>query len=83
MSTFITETGSVYEVDTDGRRARRLAGKADPTANMKEDGQWRGYQAVRLIAPGLRVMFEWGFETRGDGLKYRQTLTSQVTEVRP
>jgi hypothetical protein len=84
MMKFVTETGSVYEVDQAGRRLRRLSGYAAPTANITEDGRWRTFLHVGPLEHGRRVFVIWGLEHRDkDGLKLRQTLTSEVTNIKP
>lgn len=45
IETFTTEN-SVYEIDYEGKRARRVKGKNDPTDSFIRDGRWREYEEV-------------------------------------
>ena len=77
MITFTTETGSVYEVDEERRRIRRLSGTHEPTVNQGEDGEWQSYLKTSPIKKGQGVLIVW----RIDGNNVRRTFTSEVTEV--
>jgi hypothetical protein len=61
-----TVSGSQYEVDVGGRRARRLAG-THPVPRMP-DGVWRTFAGMLPIQGpelGKRMFFEWADESVG------------------
>ena len=85
---FATETGSIYEVDEDAKKMRRVSGKHEPTYNQREDGEWREYEEISEIKIGERLLTIWGPEE----VKYasneamrklvlRRTQTSRITEI--
>ena len=55
---FTTFTKSIYEIDRDNKRIRRLTG-AKPATERQGDGEWRPYQLVSLIEVGSEVFIEW------------------------
>lgn len=59
---FITASGSMYEVDTDAKKIRRLIGKDNPTPRMGKDGEWRSYREVHPwpLQKGQSVVIAWG-----------------------
>lgn len=60
MITFRTVSGSLYEVDTENMRARRLRGK---TLSVRATPEWRKYTAISQIRIGEPVIFFWDDET--------------------
>lgn len=44
-----TETGSIYELDTENRRVRRMMGSEEPTPREGIDGAWKPYVGVGAI----------------------------------
>lgn len=92
---FTTVSGSVYEVNTETKKIRRLNGAEDPTPRMGKDGQWRSYQKLYPEVPtvGKGVVIVWGEETEplaetkeqlesmGGGFVMPMTTTSIVMEV--
>lgn len=77
---FTTESGSVYEVDEDAPRMRRLSGKNKPTAYQGEDNTWRTYVDMTTVKLGESVMVVW--EVTEPGMA-RTTLTTHVTSIEP
>ena len=70
--TVYTTLNSVYEVDTTGRKIRRLSGKNAPTQHTGTDGVWQEYaDLTRNGAGGLFIV--WDAE--------RATWTSEVLDV--
>lgn len=62
-----TVSGSKYEVDLGGRRARRLSGESPATPRMP-DGVWRTFSRMHpQQGPtlGKSMMFEWADESVG------------------
>jgi hypothetical protein len=48
---------SVYEIDEDRQRVRRLSGANAPTENFGGDGEWRGYEHWVLIPGGWALFY--------------------------
>lgn len=90
MITFSTITGSLYEVDPDAKRIRRITGVDAPTARQGPDGEWRDYERLipDPVEPGREVTIVWELIREGpcpecgdcDGGAYlaRSTVTSMV-----
>lgn len=45
---FTTETSSMYEVDTERKRVRRLIGAGNPTPRIGKDGEWKRYKHIEV-----------------------------------
>jgi hypothetical protein len=78
---FWTETGSVYELDADRKRLRRVTGAHAPTGNQGADMQWQTY--IRMTPPvpvvGRMLLIVWGTDYHGAGdFTVRRTMTSAV-----
>ena len=87
---FTTETGSIYEVNTDSKQIRRLNGAKDPTPRQGKDGEWRSYLTIfpSPIKVGLGVIIRWGNDTAllpgtEPGSAVPTTITSTVVSVEP
>lgn len=78
---FITETGSLYELDLEGKRVRRLIGVADPTPRQGKDGEWRYFESCSAIKIGREAYFIWQVDPTEDGLVARTTGTSKVKTI--
>ncbi len=59
---FTTASGSVYEVNTDSKKIRRLNGVKDPTPRTGKDGEWRSYEDL-VCKKGSSAIIFWGQET--------------------
>lgn len=68
-----TENGSIYEVDTDSKRVRRLNETPSRSKHFQAD-DWATYADVREPTIGFGLYICWG------GTKV--TVTSPVTEIR-
>lgn len=69
-----TRSGSVYQVDHEGKRVRRMSGENDPTPRQGVDGEWKSFHHINEeIAPG-HLFFDWDGEGHG-------TITSKVVET--
>lgn len=81
---FYTEN-SVYEVDLQGKRVRRLRGIGDPMPRLGKDGEWRPYASISPILKGLPVLIVWTSDTPlHDGSNpwlVPTTLTSDVKNI--
>lgn len=82
---FITETGSHYEVDYNGKRVRRLGGEHVSTPRQGPDGEWKEYEFISTPTQGKQVLIVWKdniqFPARKDMVP--STLTSQVVSCTP
>lgn len=81
MIKFKTETGSIYEVDVEENKARRLSGVKDPTRHQKKDGEWKSFDFCSPIAVDKQVIFNWGCEPIGNMILIENTITSRVSEI--
>jgi hypothetical protein len=54
-----TRSGSVYQVDHEGKRVRRMIGEAAPTPHQGKDGDWKSFQDLTTLPDG-RLWFWWG-----------------------
>lgn len=71
--TFITRSGSTYELDAEQQRIRRVSG----ARASRDDGVWREYEAITEIRRGSRVLVQF------PGGLDDTMLTSSVVEVQP
>jgi hypothetical protein len=71
-----TKTGSVYEIDEQNKRVRRMQGVIDPTPRQGKDGEWKEYKTVAVVGqpPAVGFFFDW--TGLGNG-----TLTSPIVEL--
>lgn len=69
---FLTETGSVYEIDEVGRRIRRLSGVKDPTPRQGKDGEWKSYFSTAMVGKNFLIVWNDG----GEG-----TMTSPIVKT--
>jgi hypothetical protein len=83
VKTFTTETGSVYELDSDQKRIRRLSGIKDPTVRQGLDGDWKDFASLMPPDPveGGRVYIIWKVDNVDGVSVNRGTLTSAVVKV--
>lgn len=80
---FETESLSLYEIDVEGKRMRRLRGRLDPTPRQGRDGEWKKIASISDIVPGHPVLIEWVDEATfiPDSGATAGTLTSAVRTV--
>ena len=69
-----TETGSLYQVDEENKRVRRIEGVKAPTPRQGKDGEWKEYKVFQRLSDGC-LWFDW--TGLGNG-----TVTSRVVEER-
>lgn len=78
MITIATESGSVYEIDYEEKRIRRLSGTSPPHAMFGADLMWRTFEGLDFPTVGerLAILFD---SSKG----YRGTLvTSRVVHIK-
>ena len=87
---FVTISGSMYEVDLEEKKCRRLIGIQDPQPRQGKDGEWKNYKDIFPSPPlvGMQVIFIWDPETTPslgilpEDVPYTPTtLTSLVAEI--
>lgn len=87
---FITETGSVYEVDEKRKLIRRLEGESNPTPRVGNDGMWKAFSSLMNVNVGFRALICWDKERNSsdptmNSLTYiggdPATLTSKVVKI--
>lgn len=88
---FVTVSGSMYEVDLQEKKCRRLIGMSDPTPRQGKDGDWKVFQSIHPETPvqGKPVVFVWDAASHPPvdaipGMPYTPTtITSMVKEIVP
>lgn len=58
---YVTECGSLYEVDHANNRIRRLSGLKDPTPRQGKDGEWKNFHAIYTTMEN-RFLIDWNGE---------------------
>lgn len=79
-----TESGSVYDVDLDGQRIRRVHGRHGPADTQPQDGIWRRFAGIEGPEPGLPMVVYWAKEaasSRETAFGFRTTAVEAVQEV--
>jgi len=75
ITTFITESGSVYEVNEEEKLIRRISGNRKPTERQGEDGEWKKYHALIRLGDDIEYSVYILWDNQGHG-----TITSRVKE---
>ena len=84
MISFTTETGSVYELDEEGKQIRRVSGTHSATAHQSPDGEWQTYLSATPVVKGKVVRIVWRVDYEGTpGAIIRRTITSRVAHIAP
>lgn len=76
---FMTQSGSVYEVDTENKRVRRTAGQVNQKSRI--NGEWLIYRDVTPVKLNQEVIFMWGEPGQILPEAERATMTSIVIGV--
>lgn len=66
----IITLNSVYEIDREAKRVRRVSGDNPPTRHFDPDGEWKSYMTTSEFAGGI-----WFIWPDGHG-----TLTSRIVD---
>lgn len=83
---FITETGSMYEVNHTTKQIRRLTGNNDPTSRQGHDGEWKSFYHVDVKVHKPAIIF-WNSDTpllqsnTANTLAVPATMTSLVIQI--
>jgi hypothetical protein len=79
---FETQSGSIYEVDENNKKVRRVAGKFAGTPRVGNDGNWKPYKEITSpIAVGEPVIIVWSVNHLQDSVHFPTTITSIVSAV--
>ena len=80
-----TESGSVYDVDLDEGRIRRVHGRHGPTDTQPQDGIWRRFASLEGPEPGQPMVVYWATEAAAGAKKtslgFRTTVVVAVREI--
>lgn len=80
-----TESGSVYDIDLESRRIRRVHGRHGPADTQPQDGIWRRFTGLEGPTPGEQMIVYWATEAASGAkettLGLRTTLVLAVEEV--
>jgi len=77
---FVTNSGSVYEVNTDSKQIRRLTGINDPQPRQGKDGEFKSYQELYLKLNEAAVIF-WDPKTTSPLNPNRPGVPTTVTSI--
>lgn len=88
MLRVVTESGSRYEIDLDGKRIRRLSGNAPPTEHQGQDGEWRVFEDITGLVVGDCPIVLWAldaYEVEAGRIVFdaKATQLSMVIELYP
>lgn len=76
---YTTETGSLYEVNYDEKKIRRVTGTHDPTNHQGKDGEWKDFLEVNTDYGYLEVI--WRIEKADGGFIVRRTVSSNIVSM--
>lgn len=76
MLRFTTISGSIYELDDDAKRIRRVIG-ITPQTRVGPDGQWKEFLSTTQPMPGQSVIIIWAIEMV-DGQPIAKTTTTSI-----
>jgi len=79
---FKTFSGSVYELDLNNKRIRRLNGNKAPTERQGADGEWKTYASL-LNEPQVdkSLVIVWKVDIVDEEQILRTTETSYIKEI--
>lgn len=90
MTTLIkTETGSLYEIDLEGKRLRRIEGISPCLPRVGEDGVWKIFERAEILSmvepkanqATQHLVVIWSGDGRA-AVGKRATVTSPIVEIR-
>jgi len=77
---FKTATGSLYEIDQENKKFRRLSGILDPTLRVGKDGAWKEYRSLLPDVPTIDSVLMIVWRVTDDGT-WQTTVTSPIEEI--
>lgn len=80
---FKTESNSIYQVDLESKRIRRLSGTSAPTIRQGIDGNWKTYKEFFYPIVGKPAVIVWDIVPIHDDENHilKSTVTSPVVEI--
>ena len=71
-----TESGSLYEIDEENKKIRRIYGTLVPTSRFKTDGEWVKYESINNIRLHHSLVIIWALDK-----KLPATITSPIIDT--
>ncbi len=82
MSIFFETRNSIYELDPDQHRIRRVSGVNDPTLRQGDDGEWQTYLTISEVVVGSIVVIVWEYNVEDGSAKGTNTsIVQQIIQV--
>jgi len=80
---FKTISGSIYELNQEEKKIRRLYGLSTGSKRTGQDGEWKQYEDILPdnIIPGRQVIIIWSADKVNGESVLRATETSLVKEI--
>lgn len=81
-----TDSGSVYDVDHDGKRIRRVHGRLGPSDTKPQDGIWRQFVGLDGPVVGETMVVYWASQDGGStetNLGFRTTVVLEIEVFEP
>lgn len=75
---FRTVSGSIYEIEQENNRIRRLSGTIAPTERQGSDGEWKEYMYATVLTLNKPLIITWKINEDGS---LNSTITSLVKEL--
>jgi hypothetical protein len=75
-----TYSSSIYEIDEEAKKIRRLHGIKDPTPRQGNDGDWKDYKEI-IIALNKQLIIVWGNGTNANGEAIMKTTATSSIEA--
>lgn len=72
-----TQSGSIYQIDPDQSRIRRIQGIREPTQLQTDN--WKTYTSISDIKIGSSVLIKW--KDPAEGYIQPATITSPITTI--
>ena len=85
VSRIHTESGSVYDVDHEGKQIRRVHGRHGPADTQPQDGIWRSFAALEGPLVDAPMVVYWAPEAaagaKETNLGFRSTVVRAVEVI--
>ena len=78
MIQFTTKSGSVYQIDQNNLKIRRVSGLLPTTNRQGKNGEWKIFIDCSPVEKGKPVIIIWSYDLTDNGLVARTTATSVV-----
>jgi len=77
---FRTESSSMYEVNIDERKIRRLHGANPATNRLGHDGEWKEFLNISELEIGESVVITWSISNEQEEFRLKTTVTSPIID---